>query len=146
MGEAVAQEGLVAFAELMVNASGSKVFAGVICEQAPIVFKLVHNERIACAGGGINSQNIGQDGGASSSRQRWLASETWHRSSAEGGQTLKNRHLIIGAELAAVRPEDIGVGQERPGILRVLPQAFRSNEAEGLVFAQGEAHRSAKLL
>src|SRR5256885_15933419 len=104
MGEAVAQEGLVAFAELMVNASGSKVFAGVICEQAPIVFKLVHNERIACAGGGVNSQNIGQDGGASSSPQRWPASETWHRRSADGGQTLNHRQPVLGAARGAARP------------------------------------------
>ncbi len=147
---AVAEENQVLIAELVIEAAGRLVFARVERKHSAASFKLAVQERIPRdlsriqTGRRRYSQSAGQRGGTSRGRYWELPIEARHGGRASAREPLQNRNLII--RWITLRAKNFGIREKGNGVLRVLAQAFKSGEQEGLVLLDREAQCSAVLL
>src|SRR5215472_17255602 len=143
MREAVAQIHLIAVAEGVINATRGVIGACLVVKQAAVSLELIHQKRTQWAAGWIDRQDIVQDSRAYVGGKGRLARQSKDRTSTETGETADDGYLIVVRRI--LRSKDIGVGQQRHGILRVLDQSFKRHVAEGLVGFDRETGAGAEL-
>src|SRR5258708_5812611 len=147
---AVAEENQVLIAELVIEAAGRLVFARVERKHSAASFKLAVQERIPRDLSRVQarrrrySQSAGQRGGTSRGRYWELPIEARHGGRASAREPLQNRNLIT--RWITLRAKNFGIREKGNGVLRVLAQAFKSGEQEGLVLLDREAQCPAVLL
>src|SRR5260370_4166019 len=135
---------------MVIQPAGGLISARVEWEQAAVGFKLAVQERIprdltrTQTRRGRYSQSAGQRGGTSRGRYRGPPVEAGHGGRAACRQRAQNCSLII--RRISLRAKNSGIRDKRNGVLRVLPQAFKSSEQECLVFMNGKADDAAVLL
>src|SRR5258707_7662734 len=135
---------------MVIQPAGRLISARVEGEQAAVGFELTVQERIPRDLTGTQprrrrySQSAGQRGGTSRGSYRGPPVEAGHGGRAACRQRAQNCSLII--RRISLRAKNSGIGDKRNGVLRVLPQAFKSSEQECLVFMNGKADGAAVLL
>ena len=137
MAKAVTQGHLVMLVELMIELGGRQIEPVSVREKPAVIFKLVDQEFTERAGRGhvADGQNIGENAGTGGGRKRRLSGETGHRSTAQTGQSGDDCALIVAR--GGIGPEEIGIGDQWDGVLRVAHEAFKSAIQETLVLLDG---------
>src|SRR6202158_1171873 len=135
---------------MVIQPAGGLISARVEGEQAAVGLELAVQERIPRDLTGTQprrrrySQSACQRGGTSRGRYCGPRVEAGHGGRASCRQRAQNCSLII--RRISLRAKNSGIRDKRNGVLRVLSQAFKSSEQEGLVFMNGKADGAAVLL
>ena len=132
----------------MVEASRSKIFARGIGKDSALGFKLIDQEGIQS---GLTGRDEGVGTGSRIDSENALEGEgAFGRGKSDSGETgdgvCGGSQIGDDGILRCRGAKNIGIGEQRDGILRVLAKALEIGKEKCFVFVNGEANGAAELL